>query len=190
MMTRETGRQIDVAEVVGVFDNPEALYAAIDELQTHGFNRSELCMLADEAAVEEKLGKAFWHARDLEDEPDAPRQPYFSEESIGAIEGAAISAPLYVAAVATAGVLVTPAGSMLTAIAAAILAGGVGAAIGGLLAARVGESHAEYLANQMRHGGLLLWVRAPDEARQEKAKAIMIAAGGRDVHAHAWSTPD
>jgi hypothetical protein len=189
-MMDQGDRRIATPETVGVFDSADALYAAIDELQMHGFNRSELCMLAGESAVEEKLGDAFWRAEDLEDEPDAPRQPYFSEESIGAIEGAAFSAPLYVAAVATAGALITPAGSMLTAVAAALLAGGAGAAVGALLAAWFGERHAEYLGNQLRHGGLLLWVRTPDKAKQDWATEIMTAAGGRDVHTHGWSTPD
>ncbi len=183
-------RRIAVPEAVGVFDDADLLYAAIDDLQTHGFDRADLCIFADEAAVEAKLGRAFWRAEDLEDEPAAPRQPYFSEESIGAIEGAAFSAPLYVAAVATAGALVTPAGSMLTAVAAAMLAGGAGAAIGALLAARVGAWHGDYLENQVRHGGLLLWARAPDAAKQARAVEIMTAAGGRDVHVHGWSTPD
>jgi hypothetical protein len=186
----QADRRIATPETVGVFDGPDALYAAIDELQMHGFNRSELCMLADESAVEQALGDAFWRAEDLEDEPNAPRQPYFSEESIGAIEGALFSAPLYVAAVATAGALVTPAGSMATAVAAALLAGGAGAAVGAFLAAVFGARRADYLANQVRHGGLLLWVRTPDKAKQDRAREIMTAAGARDVHMHGWSTPD
>ena len=183
-------RQRNVPEAVGVFDDVDALYAAIDELQMHGFNRSEISMLADERAVEEKLGPAFWRAEQLEDEPDAPRRPYFSEESIGAAEGVLIGGPLYVAAVVTAGALVTPAGSMLTAIAGVALAGGAGAAVGGFLAWLVGKGHAEYLQNQINHGGLLVWVRTRDKEEQERAVEIMKRHSGRDVHVHGWTTPD
>lgn len=186
----EPGRQRNMPEAVGVFDDPDHLYAAIDELQMHGFDRSDICMLADEKAVEEKLGNAFWDAKDLEDEPDAPRRPYISEEGIGAAEGSLLSAPLYVAAVVTAGALAAPATPMATAIGAVVLAGGAGAAVGGLLAWLLGEHHAEYLQNQIRHGGLLLWVRTADPERQERAVRIMTDCGGRDVHVHGWTVPE
>jgi hypothetical protein len=183
-------RQRSVPEAVAVFDDVDALYAAIDELQMSGFNRSEISMLANEKTVEEKLGTAFWRAEKLEDEPDAPRRPYFSEESIGAAEGSLLSAPAYVAAVATAGALTTPAGSIATAIAGAALAGGAGAAVGGLLAWLVGKGHAEYLQNQINHGGLLLWVRTRDQDQQGRAVEILKRHSGRDVHVHGWTTPD
>jgi hypothetical protein len=188
-MTEPT-RQRNEPEAVAVFDDVDALYAAIDELQMHGFNRSEISMLANEKTVEEKLGTAFWRAEKLEDNPDAPRRPYFSEESIGAAEGSILSAPAYIAAVAVAGALTTPAGSMATAIAAAALAGGAGAAVGGYLAWLFGKGHAEYLQNQIDHGGLLLWVRTLDEAQQERAVEILKRHSGRDAHVHPWTTPD
>jgi hypothetical protein len=79
---------------------------------------------------------------------------------------------------------------MLTAIAATVLAGGAGAAIGGFLARRVGDEHAEYLQNQINHGGLLLWVRTRDEAQEKTAVEILKRNSGRDVHVHGWTTPD
>lgn len=183
-------RQRNEPEAVGIFDNVASLYAAIDELQMHGFNRSEISMLADEQTVEEKLGDAFWKAEKLEDEPDAPRRPYFSEESVGAGEGTLLSIPAYIAAVATAGALMTPAASMATAIAGAALAGGAGAAVGGFLAWLFGKSHAEYLKNQIDHGGLLLWVRTRDEAQQKRAEEILKRHAGHHIHVHPWTTPD
>jgi hypothetical protein len=186
----DPSRQRNLPEAVGVFSDADALYAAIDELQMAGFNRSEINLLAAEDAVEEKIGTAFWRAERLEDEPDAPRTEYVSEEAIGAAEGALIGGPLYLAAVVAAGAVMTPAGSMLTAIAATVLAGGAGAAIGGFLARRVGDEHAEYLQNQINHGGLLLWVRTRDEAQEKTAVEILKRNSGRDVHVHGWTTPD
>lgn len=183
-------RQLDEPEAVAVFDDADKLYAAIDELQEHGFSRADLCMLADEEIVQSKIGDRFWTAERLEDDPDAPRKPYFSEESLGAAEGALISAPLYVAAVAAAGAVTTPAGGMAAAVAAAALAGGAGAAVGGLLAWLVGDRHAQHLKEQIRHGGLLLWVRLRDDAHKDKALEILRRNSGRDVHVHGWTTPD
>ena len=42
---------LKIPEVVGVFHDVDALYAAIDELQMSGFGRSEISMLAGETAV-------------------------------------------------------------------------------------------------------------------------------------------
>src|SRR6056297_1714653 len=75
--------QHPVPEAVAVFDDADSLYAAIAELETNGFNRSEISLLADEAAVEEKLGDRVWRAEELEDEPEAPRATYTSPASIG-----------------------------------------------------------------------------------------------------------
>jgi len=176
--------QGNIPEAVGVFDDVDALYAAIDELQSSGFDRALLSMVADEEVVREKLGSSFWRVDQLEDDPDIPRKPYFAEESYGAVEGMLVGLPLYVGAVATAGVLITPAGSLLTAVAASALVGGAGAAIGSFLAWRVGDRHAEYLQNQIRHGGLVLWVRTFDQERERRAVEILRRHSGRDVHVH------
>lgn len=44
-----------VREAVGVFNRPEELQHAIDELLSSGFHRAELSLLAGEQAVEESL---------------------------------------------------------------------------------------------------------------------------------------
>lgn len=186
----EPGRQRNMPEAVAVFDTADALYAAIDELQMAGFNRSEISMLADEKTVEEKLGDQFWRAERLTDEPDAPRVPYTSEESIGTAKGALLGVPAYIAAVVTAGALITPAGSMLTAIVGATVAGGAGAALGAMLARMFGQSHAEYLQNQIARGGLLLWVRTPTKDDEDKALEILRRCSGRDAHVHGWTVPE
>jgi hypothetical protein len=178
--------QRDEPEAVAVFDDVESLEAAIDDLRLSGVPRADISLLADESAVKEKLGKRFWRAEELEDEPDAPRTAFVSEESLGAAEGALIGLPAYVAAVAVAGAMV-PAAGMAAAIAAAVVAGGTGAAVGGALAARVGESHAESYRRQLEHGGLLLWVRVPNERRRDQAVEILQHRSGRDVHVHGWT---
>lgn len=186
----ELGRQRNEPEVVGIFDEPDALFAAIDELRMHGFSRADICVLADEKSVEDKLHKHFWRATELADNPDAPRGTYFSEEDIGAAEGALISVPLYVFAVVTAGLLVTPAGALLPAFVGATAAGAAGAGLGGLLAWLVGRHHAEHLHEQVQHGGLLLWARTSDREMEKRAIEIMKTCGGRAVHRHGWTVVD
>ena len=59
--------------------------------------------------------------------------------------------------------------------------------IGTILARRVGQHHKDYYTNQVRHGGILMWVRTRDKEREELAQKIMKAHSGRDVHVHDWT---
>jgi hypothetical protein len=83
--------------------------------------------------------------------------------------------------------LLTTASTLAASIAATVIGGGLTAVIGSLLAMRVSRHH-KYQGEQVRHGGLLLWVRSRDEERQRIAQEIMRAHSGHDVHVHDWST--
>lgn len=182
----EHALQRNEPEAVAVFDDVESLEAAIDALRFAGVPRADISLLADEATVQAKLGRAFRRSEDLADEPDAPRAAFVSEESVGAAQGAMIGAPAFVAAVAAAGAMI-PAAGLGAAIAAAVLAGGAGAAVGGLLAAWFGAEHAEHYQRQLDRGGLLLWVRVPDARHQAQALEILRRHAGREVHVHGWT---
>lgn len=173
-----------VREAVGVFSSEAALQAAIDELLVTGFDRAELSLLASEATVNEKLGHRYQKVAELEDDPRVPSSAYVSPETVGDAEGAVIGGLMYVGA----GLLMGPvaaSGGGIAAIAAAALTGGtVGGGIGALLAGLIGKSHADYIQEQLDHGGLILWVRVWDGAREAKALEILKRHSGRDVHAH------
>lgn len=169
-------------EAVTYFATVEDLEAAIAELQSSGFDRAEISLLASEKAVEEKLGRMYRKVTELEDDPSVPRTHYVSEASVGAAEGALIGTPLYLAAVATFGAIVVSGGTLAAALGAAALAGGAGGLIGGVLAKLVGDHHAQHLQNELEHGGLLLWVRTWDAGDEERAVAILKRHSGRDVH--------
>lgn len=79
---------INVPEAVGVFDSFEALQQAIYDLRMSGFSRADISLLGSKEAMREKLGSAYWRAEDLQDNPDAPRAAFVSEEAIGELEGA------------------------------------------------------------------------------------------------------
>ncbi len=86
--TEEKTTVIDIPEAVGVFDTFEDLQAAFYDLRAVGFHHSDISLLAEEKVLREKLGKAYWRAADLEDDPQAPRAHFVSEEGIGELEGA------------------------------------------------------------------------------------------------------
>jgi hypothetical protein len=171
-------------EVVGVFADSGALQDAIDDLMSSGFDRAEISLLASETAVDDKLGHKYKKVTELEDEGAAPRTHYVSVESIGDAEGGVIGGLVYVGAGAAISAIFASGGALATVIAGALLAGGSAGVLGAVLARLIGEHHAKYLEEQLRHGGLLLWVGTRDAERERKAKEILARHSGHDVHAH------
>lgn len=178
---------INIPEAVGVFDSFESLQAAFYDLRMVGFHHSDISLLARQEVLEEKLGKAYWRAPDLEDDPKAPRAIFVSEEAIGELEGAIAGGFFFVGSYIAMAALLTPASTLAASIAAIAIGGSPAAVIGTLLARRVGKQHKEYYDNQIRHGGILMWVRTRDKEKEELAVKIMQGHSGRDVHLHPWS---
>lgn len=178
-----------IREAVGVFDTPETLQEAIDELVSSGFDRAELSLLAAEKTVDEKLGHRYRKIAELEDDPIVPRCCYVSTESIGDAEGGLVGGLMYVGATVAAGAVVASGGALALVIAAASIAGGVGGLLGAILAKSLGDQHARHLQEQLDHGGLLLWVRTPDAEDERRATDILAKHSGRDVHVHGLPVP-
>lgn len=172
-------------EAVGVFDDAATLQDAIDEILSSGFNRAEISLLASEQAVEEKLGHMYKKVTELEDDISVPRAAYVSTESRGDAEGGLIGGLLYVGALAAAGAIVASGGTLAAAIAGAAMAGSAGGLIGAVLAKLVGDHHANYLQEQLNHGGFLLWVRTRDSEHEQRATTILSKHSAHDVHVHA-----
>jgi hypothetical protein len=171
-------------EVVGVFDGAEPLQEAIDELLENGFDRAEVSLLAGERTVEKKLGHTYKRVEELEDDPSVPRTAYVSTEARGDAEGGLIGGLVYIGAVAAAGAVVATGGTLAAAIGTAVLAGGAGGVIGGALASMVGDHHAQYLQEQLDHGGMLLWVRTWNADDERRASDILSKHAAHDVHVH------
>ncbi len=179
---------IDIREAVGVFDKFEDLQQAFYDLRMVGIHHSDISLLGDEKVLEEKLGKTFWRATELEDDPQAPRAHFVSEEAMGELEGAIAGGFFFVGSYIAMLAMLTPASTLAASIAAIAIGGTPSAVIGTLLARRVDKHHRDYYANQIKHGGILLWVRVRDKEREELAVKIMKGHSGHDVHVHSWST--
>lgn len=173
-----------VREAVGVFDSADALETAVDELQSSGFDRAEIGLLAGENVVVEKLGHLYKRTEELEDDDKVPRTAFVSTESIGDAEGGLVGALLYIGAIAVGGAVVASGGAPAAALLAAAIGGGVGGMAGIGLAGLVGKHHADYLEKQLDHGGLLLWVRTRDPAHEKRATEILSRHSAHDVHVH------
>ena len=178
---------IPIPEAVGVFEKFEDLQAAFYDLRMVGFSRYDISVLSKQDTLEEKLGKGYWRASDLEDNPDAPRAAFVSEEAIGELEGAIAGGFLFLGSYIAMAAMVTAASTIAASIAAVAIGGSPALAIGALLARRVGKHHKDYYTNQIEHGGILLWVRVRDKQHEDLAVKIMKGHSGRDVHVHPWS---
>lgn len=171
-----------VCEVVGVFHAAADLENAIEELLSSGFDRSELSLLASEGAVANRLGGHYGRASEMADDPAVPRTAYVSSPAIGDAEGGLIGGLAYLGATVAVGGVVLSGGALAATIAAAIIAGGTGGLVGSVLARWVGHHHAAYLQDQIRNGGLLLWVRAWNGADEERALKIIAKHAADNVH--------
>ena len=171
-------------EVVAVFHDAERLETAIDELQSSGFDRAEISLLASERTIEEKFGHRYDRTSELMDSDDVPRSAFVSSAAIGDAKGGLIGGLAYVGATLAAGAVVVAGGALAATIAAALAAGGAGGLIGLVLANWVGGRHAAYLDEQMEHGGLLLWVRAWSAEDEQRASAVLGKHCAGEVHVH------
>ncbi|AGH97109.1 hypothetical protein [Micavibrio aeruginosavorus] len=173
-----------VHEAVGVFNNADDLQAAMDDLQSHGFMRHELSVLADQEKIKSKLGRKYRDVRELEDDPSAPRASFLPNETVGEIEGAFIAIPMYLAVIASTWIVVAEGGTLAHAVIAAIVAGAMGATIGVMMARGFAEQRDRDLREKIHKGGLPLWVnlRAPEQ--ENTATSIMKKHAARDVHVH------
>ncbi|CUH65367.1 hypothetical protein TG4357_01824 [Thalassovita gelatinovora] len=191
-MTNSQGKDhkstaINIPEAVGVFDSFKDLQAAFYDLRMVGFSRYDISLLAGQDVLKEKLGKSYWRASDLEDDPDAPRAAFVSEEAIGELEGGIAGGFFFLGSYIAMAAMLTPASTLAASIAAIAIGGTPSAVIGTLLARRVGKHHKDYYANQIEHGGILLWVRVKDKEHEDLAVNILKGHSGRDVHVHPWS---
>lgn len=170
-------------EAVGLFQDAVSLRSAADMLMLNGFDRADLSILASESAVESKLRKAYT-ASDLEDDADVPTIAYFAGDSLTELKAVIMSGLFFVGGTAAAGATIGNGGGIGDAIIFAIFFGCLAGALGLVLIWWLTRHHDNYLAAQMKHGGLLLWVRTVDREHEERACTVLRENSAKDVHVH------
>lgn len=181
MTTDET-----VREAVAVIEDVESLEAVVEELERAGFAAGDISLLAGHATVERKLGRMYERVEELEDDPAAPRTAFVSNRSIEQREKIVVGSMTTLPTLIAAGTVVASAGAVAAAIAGTAL---TGALIGKVLAGWMDQSHAQWLEEQLERGGILLWVRTPDEARERQALEILGQYAAHDIHIHEIPAP-
>ncbi len=171
-----------VREAVGLFDNINSLQEAVRALENTSFPRQDISVLGNRKDLEDKFGEPAVSPAMVEDNAETPRESPVrpEEQTIGA--GVMVGVPAYVGAVAAA-IAAGPI-SIPATLAAVTLGGTGGALMGGLLAKLMGDHYTHEVDAQIQKGGLLLWVRTPDQERESLACDIMQAHGAKNVRVH------
>jgi hypothetical protein len=180
----EEGTQGMVREAVGIFDDPESLTNAVDDLSMAGFGIHEMSIMASDEIVRQKLGHVLARVEDAKDNPDAPRQMYVAPEDVGNAQGIAISVPAYVGAVIATGAVLASGGTALAAALAAAAAGGGAGALGAVMARWLGHKRENLLRQHLNKGGILLWVNLQDPGREYMAQEILARHTTHPVEVH------
>jgi hypothetical protein len=172
-----------IREAVAAFDDPEALKAAVSDLQSAGFDRAEISFLAREG-FEGHLAQDYRDMREAQDDPGAKRDAVIVEDDIRQRRTLDISLAATVAAFAAAGFTVMTGGATLVAAGAAAGAMAAVGGVGALLGKRYGESQATFMKEQLERGGILVFVRTPDAEAETRAQEVLRRHAARDVHIH------
>ena len=181
-------------EAVAVFADADALEAAVSALEVAGFDRAAISVLGSANKLRERIGRLYDTVRQIEDDARVPRAGFVSRGS--RIEGAAaaVVAPFYLGGLAGAAAIVASGGVLAAAIAGTILGGAAGGGLGALLAYSVARHRSAQIAEQLAHGGLVLWVGVHTDEAAARALDVLRQCGGRDVHLHqiskAWGASD
>lgn len=184
-----TAAQRVIREAVAVFSDPDKLGAAVSDLQGHGFDRSEISVMAKDDPLAGHTAEAYADIRQAAEDPGAERQAVVGQTDLqqGRILGTSLAS--VIAAFAAAGITVATGGAAVAAIAAAIAAGGGAGAVGALVGKAADQGQAAYLNDQLQKGGVLLWVRTRSPAAERRATEILRRHGASNVHVHDMPTP-
>ena len=164
-------------EVVGVLENEQQLERTINELMSHGFDRSQISVLANKKRIADTVAA-------LEDDPAATRRAPMSAASRTEFEAAAVGLPVFIAGVGSYAFIIASGGTLAFALAALLLAGAAGGGLGGFLAHSIARRHRSDIERQLANGGLLLWVGVRNASQEATALKTLRGANANDVHVH------
>lgn len=169
---------------MGVFSDEETLETAVDELNVAGFRDAAISVLATAGKTKGGLSRIFRNVTEIEDSAEAPQTEFVSSNS--RVEGTAalIGVPLYIGGAAGVWAVSAAGGSLAFALASAVALGGIGAGLGAILALAIHTRHAQRIREQLKLGGLVIWVSTPTAESERRATEILRNLGARDVHVH------
>ncbi|CAA7616352.1 hypothetical protein [Magnetospirillum sp. UT-4] len=154
-------REPETREVVATFADREHFQQAVDQLLKAGFTRSDLSVLSSHDSLDA-----------------AGREGRSWKDSLVALVGEV----KYEGPLVAAGLIALAAGPVGAALAGLVAAGVGGVAIKELLDELAAIPDSESFARALAAGSVILWVLAEDQLKEDKARAVLEAAGGANIH--------
>ena len=165
------------SQIVGVFHDRAAVEAAIELLQSHGLDRSQLAILGKADAIRERLGLQVDSTPSVPPSADAAPVDQSDKQNITPLLA---GIPAYVAAALAAGVAVASGGTLAGAAVAALLGAAGGGAIGAGAAGLFRDSVEDSYVEQLAQGGILLLVHP--RSQEDLVQARTVLAEHADQH--------
>ena len=135
-----------------------------------GFDRSALSVLGCSSGIAQKLGVK--KCEQLMDNPRAQRGINIAPEEIGVAEGVIIGVAILMSLVIAFlinGSLITPNATKI-----AITACLIGLVVGLFVIKLIDFAYTQYLHNQIKKGGIILWVEASEKEQISLAREIFV----------------
>jgi uncharacterized protein (TIGR02271 family) len=166
--------------VVGLMETTEEARDVISRLIESGFDREDIGMMARREGGETE-GTGTYTGTETRSRKEADTGGTLEGAGTGAAIGGGAGLLLGLAALAIPGIgPIVAAGPLATALAGLGIGAAAGGVIGALANIGVSEEDAEYYAEGVRRGGVLVTVRAADEDA-ERAAQIMREGGAVDI---------
>jgi hypothetical protein len=174
-----------VREVAAIFHSHAALEAAVQDLLLAGFDRADIDRLGDLDELIKRVGPVYVAHEELADIAQAPRQPVITREDISSTLVVVVGIVASFAGVITALVVVAFDGRTTTAVVGALLAALAAGGIAALLTRRkLKPPQSTALEPLVAAHGIVLWVRARTQDREDTAQQILHQHGGQAIRTH------
>jgi hypothetical protein len=167
-------------QVVGIFGGDQELQKAIGSLGSSSFDRRDISVLGCSSEVLRRCGLSHKNLREIVDSPRTPRSINIAPEEMGIAEGLVVSLAMLVGVFISLFLLrslTTP-----KVAGAAMIGGMLGIAIGLYLINIIDNLRSRRLEEQIKRGGLVLWVSASNKKKEKMAAKILRKHGASNVH--------
>ena len=183
----ETAR---VREVVGVVRSRETLATIVERLTTVGFDRADIDLMASQEMIARELKTAGADSVSAVDMPGVPRRNLVTPSDKETLNVGLFGTLVSLGSMGAALPIVASGGALAAAVAAAIAGGAAAGGIAELIRKSIAmRSDDVHLDDELRQGGLVIFVRASNPEHEFKALSVMRDCGADRVHVHEIDLP-
>ncbi|GAB4354106.1 MAG: hypothetical protein Kow0026_12580 [Oricola sp.] len=150
------GETIELREAVAVFPSEDSFINAVDDLLEHGFDRSDLSVLAHDRTVRGGMSRLFEGSAALADDGTVPRGAFAAPGDIAEAKAASVALPVYAGTIGGFLVAIATGGTLAFVIPMALVGGLAGGGLGMLGATAIASRHRNSIERQLAAGGIIL----------------------------------